>query len=75
MFNYLDSDGSGTRCPTKLELIPHIDFADSKGKHFDLKSIKDLKEYASLPNIAYFAWRNGKWRKWNKFSQTWREIT
>ena len=49
IFNYLDSDGNGTRNPFKLSLIPTNDFIIGPYRDFECKGIEDFKNQVNIP--------------------------
>ena len=61
MFNYLDSDGNGTRNPFKLSLIPANDFIIGPCQDFECKGIEDFKKLVDIPETRDLAWKNGAW--------------
>lgn len=74
IFNYLDSDGNGTRNPFKLSLIPADDFIIGPYRDFECKDIEDFKKQLDIPKIRALAWKNDTWWIYNQASRNWRKV-
>lgn len=73
LFNYLDSDGNGTRNPFKLDLVPALDFSNDNS-HFESRSLKDFMMQIDEPSIKVIAWKDSFWWIYNRFNRTWRKV-
>ena len=74
MFNYLDSDGNGTRNPFKLSLIPEKDFIIGPYRNFECKDIEDFKNKVDIPKMIALAWKNDAWWIYNQQNRNWRKV-
>ena len=73
LFNYLDSNGNGTRNPFKLSLIPKEDFMLDPNRGFRCRDIEDFKNQIDIPRTETLVWKNGNWWKYSKENRNWRK--
>ena len=74
MFNYLDSDGHGTRNPFKLSLVPANDFIIAPYRDFECKGIEDFKKQVDIPETRALAWKNDAWWIYDQADRNWRKV-
>ena len=74
IFNYLDSDGNGTRNTFKLNLIPAKDFIVGPYRNFECKDIEDFKNQVDIPKMRALAWKNDAWWIYNQQNRNWRKV-
>ena len=74
IFNYLDSDGDGTRLPYKLDLNPSTDFIDRGSETFECNDVNAFVNYANKLYNGALIWKDNRWWIYNTYDKTCRRV-
>lgn len=74
IFNYLDSDGAGTRLPHKLDMNTSTDFIDRGNETFSCDNVEQFIAYADDLYNGALVWKNDAWWIYNTYDKTCRRV-